>query len=166
VCIVLAHRPAPASDTLAETRQAVELDASYLPDALAKLLFYTRDPEVLLRGLPAVAPDSLFVARSLEEQELWPQAKAFFRQAVAVAPDDGKPFYYREFAQALMRHGEDAEAVQTLQLVAQFDPRNVDVQLALAREGIEVFGDREPEIVAEAEAEVAAVVPILAPPAA
>jgi RNA polymerase sigma-70 factor, ECF subfamily len=38
-----------------------------------------------------------------------------------------------------------------------------DVQLALAREGIDVFGDREVEAVAEAEA--AAVVPLLGPPA-
>ena len=38
-----------------------------------------------------------------------------------------------------------------------------DVQLALAREGIEVFGDREVEAVADAEA--AAVVPLLGPPA-
>jgi RNA polymerase sigma-70 factor (ECF subfamily) len=38
-----------------------------------------------------------------------------------------------------------------------------DVQLALAREGIDVFGDREVEVVAEAEG--AAVVPVLGPPA-
>ena len=38
-----------------------------------------------------------------------------------------------------------------------------DVQLALAREGIDVFGDREVEAVADAEA--AAVVPLLGPPA-
>jgi len=38
-----------------------------------------------------------------------------------------------------------------------------DVQLALAREGIEVFGDRKVEAVADAEA--AAVVPLLGPPA-
>jgi predicted DNA-binding protein (UPF0251 family) len=38
-----------------------------------------------------------------------------------------------------------------------------DVQLALAREGIDVFGDGEVEAVAEAEA--AAVVPVLGPPA-
>jgi RNA polymerase sigma-70 factor (ECF subfamily) len=39
-----------------------------------------------------------------------------------------------------------------------------DVQLALTREGIDVFGDREIEVVA-AEAEAAAAVPVLAPPA-
>ena len=38
-----------------------------------------------------------------------------------------------------------------------------DVQLALAREGIDVFGDREVEVVAEADC--AAVVPVLGPPA-
>jgi RNA polymerase sigma-70 factor (ECF subfamily) len=38
-----------------------------------------------------------------------------------------------------------------------------DVQLALAREGIDVFGNREVEAVADAEA--AAVVPLLGPPA-
>jgi RNA polymerase sigma-70 factor, ECF subfamily len=38
-----------------------------------------------------------------------------------------------------------------------------DVQLALSREGIDVFGDREIEAVAEGEA--AAVVPVLGPPA-
>src|SRR5256714_3430003 len=38
-----------------------------------------------------------------------------------------------------------------------------DVQLALARQGIEVFGDRKVEAVADAEA--AAVVPLLGPPA-
>ena len=42
-----------------------------------------------------------------------------------------------------------------------------DVQLALAREGIDVFGDREAETTeVEPEVEVAVVVPLLAPPAA
>jgi predicted RNA polymerase sigma factor len=38
-----------------------------------------------------------------------------------------------------------------------------DVQLALSREGIDVFGNREVEIVAEVEA--AAAIPVLGPPA-
>jgi superkiller protein 3 len=74
----------------------------------------------------------LFAARLLEDQELWPQAKALFQQATDLAPDDGKPLYYREYAEALTRRGEDAEARDILRVVLRFDPQNLDLQLALA----------------------------------
>jgi tetratricopeptide (TPR) repeat protein len=74
----------------------------------------------------------LFAARLLEEQELWPQAKVLFRRAIELAPDDGKPLYYREYAGALSRRGEDAETREVLGIVLRFDPQNLDLQLALA----------------------------------
>ena len=113
-------------------QRAIELDPDYLPEALTRMLRYTLDPVRLILTIPAHAPDMLFAARFLEEQELWPQAKVMFRRAIELAPDDGKPLYYREYAEALTRRGEDAEALDVLRIVLRFDPRNLDLQLALA----------------------------------
>lgn len=117
---------------LAALRQAVVLDPGYLPDALGRVLRRTDEVPLILAAVPEQAPDLLFAARILEEQELWPQAKALFRRAVEIAADDAKPLYYREFAEALNRHGEDREMRDVLHLVLRFDPQNLDLRLALA----------------------------------
>jgi tetratricopeptide (TPR) repeat protein len=114
-------------------QEAVDLDPRYLPEALSRLLRYTDAPEQLMLTVPAHAPDTLYAARLLEEQERWPQAKVFFRRAIELAEDDAKPIYYREYAEALTRRGEDAEAREVLDIVLQFDPHNLDLRLALAR---------------------------------
>jgi tetratricopeptide (TPR) repeat protein/O-antigen ligase len=137
-------------------QEAVDLDPRYLPEALSRMLRYTDAPAELMLTVPALAPDALYAARLLEEaklmltvpalapdalytarlleeQELWPQAKVFFRRAVELAEDDAKPIYYREYAEALTRRGEDAEARGILDIVLQFDPHNLDLRLALAR---------------------------------
>jgi tetratricopeptide (TPR) repeat protein/O-antigen ligase len=114
-------------------QEAVDLDPRYLPEALSRMLRYTNAPEGLMLTIPAHAPDALYAARLLEEQERWPQAKVFFRRAIELAEDDAKPIYYREYAEALTRRGEDAEAREILEIVLQFDPHNLDLRLALAR---------------------------------
>ena len=113
-------------------QHTVEIDPGYLPEALARLLRFTQDPAILFQAIPAQAPDMLFAARILEDQELWLQAKVLFQRAIDLAPDDGKPLYYREYAEALARRGEDAEARDILRVVLRFDPQNLDLQLALA----------------------------------
>lgn len=137
--------------------EAVDLDPRYLPEALSRMLRYTGAPEDLMLTVPAHAPDALYAARLLAEPELWskqydsipsvdataarllaeaelwPQAKVFFRRAIELAEDDAKPIYYREYAEALMRRSEDAEARGILEIVLQFDPHNLDLRLALAR---------------------------------
>ncbi|MCX5734927.1 MAG: O-antigen ligase family protein, partial [candidate division NC10 bacterium] len=114
-------------------QEAVDLDPRYLPEALSRLLRHTNAPEELMLTVPAHAPDALYAARLLEEQERWPQAKVFFRRAIELAEDDAKPIYYREYAEALTRRSEDAEAREILDIVLQFDPHNLDLRLALAR---------------------------------
>jgi len=114
-------------------QEAVDLDPRYLPEALSRMLRHTGAPEELMLTVPAHAPDALYAARLLEEQELWPQAKVFFRRAIELAEDDAKPIYYREYAEALTRRSEDAEARGILEIVLQFDPHNLDLRLALAR---------------------------------
>ena len=114
-------------------QEAVDLVPRYLPEALSRMLRYTDAPEELMLTVPAHAPDALYAARLLEEQELWPQAKVFFRRAIELAEDDAKPVYYREYAEALTRRSEDAEAREILDIVLQFDPHNLDLRLALAR---------------------------------
>jgi uncharacterized protein HemY len=100
------------AEGLQAQRQAVELDPGYLPVALARTLRYAKEPAAIEQAIPAHPEDALFTARLLEEQELWSQAKALFRQAIALAPDDGKPLYHREYAEALARRGEDEEAAE------------------------------------------------------
>ena len=114
-------------------QEAVDLDPRYLPEALSRMLRHTNAPAELMLTVPAHAPDALYAARLLEEQERWPQAKVFFRRAIELAEDDAKPIYYREYAEALTRRGEDAEAREILDIVLQFDPHNLDLRLALAR---------------------------------
>jgi len=113
-------------------QHTVEIDPGYLPEALARLLRFTQDPAILFQAIPAQAPDMLFAARILEDQELWLQAKVLFQRAIDLAPDDGKPLYYREYAEALARRREDAEARDILRVVLRFDPQSLDLQLALA----------------------------------
>ncbi len=120
------------TEGLQAQRQAIELDPGYLPVTLTRTLRYTTEPAVIEQALPAHPEDALFAARLLEDQELWPQAKALFQRAIALAPDDGKPLYYREYAQALTRRGEDREAAEILRMVLRFDPQNLELQLALA----------------------------------
>ncbi len=114
-------------------QHAVELDPGYLPEALNRILRYTKDDSVLQKVIPAHAPDMLFAAHLMEEQERWQRAKALYRQAIELAPDDAKPLYYREYAEALTQHGEDAETRDNLQVVLRFDPQNLDLKLALAQ---------------------------------
>ncbi|MFA5026902.1 MAG: O-antigen ligase family protein, partial [Candidatus Methylomirabilota bacterium] len=118
---------------LGALQQALELDPAYLPEALSRVLRYTQEPGILHAVIPAHAADSLFAAHLLEEQERWPEAKGLYRRAIELAPDDGKPLYYREYAGALTRHGEDAETRDVLQIVLRFDPENLDLKLAMAR---------------------------------
>jgi len=114
-------------------QQAVELDPGHLPEALNRVFRYTPDAAVLSMVIPGHAPDMLFAAHLMEEQERWQEAKALYRQAIELAPDDAKPFYYREYAEALTQHGEDAETRDILQVVLRFDPQNLDLKLVLAR---------------------------------
>jgi tetratricopeptide (TPR) repeat protein len=134
----IATQPAGLGDPLAieglqALRQAVELDPAFLPEALRRTLRLTQDLAAIQMVIPAHAPDLLFAGRLLEEDERWPESKRMFRSAIDVAPDDGKPLYYREYAEALARHGEDAEMRDVLDLVLRFDPQNLDLKLAMAR---------------------------------
>jgi superkiller protein 3 len=113
-------------------QHTIELDPGYLPQVLGRLLRFTQQAGILLQTIPEQAPDMLFAGRILEGQELWPQAKILYQRAIDLAPDDGKPLYYREYAEALARRGEDAEARDILRVVLRFDPQNLDLQLALA----------------------------------
>jgi tetratricopeptide (TPR) repeat protein len=113
-------------------RKAVELDPTYLPDALDRVLRFSDDIGVIQFAIPEHAVDALFAARLLEEQERWPQAKALHQRAIALAPDDAKPLYYREYAEALTRRGEDAEVRAVLDVVLRFDPQNLELRLAQA----------------------------------
>ena len=113
-------------------RRAVELDPEYLPVAVARVLRYTRDLGDLVLTVPDQAPDTLFAARLLEEQGLWSQGRGLFQRAITLASDEAKPLYYREYAGALTRGGEDAEAGDLLRTVLRFDPQNLDLHLALA----------------------------------
>jgi len=120
-------------ESLKALRQAVELDPLYLPEALARLLRSTQDLAVLQAAIPSHGPDHLFAARLLEGEERWPEAKFLYRQAIELAPDDAKPLYYREYAEALTRHREDAETRDVLAVVLRFDPQNLNLKIAMAR---------------------------------
>jgi tetratricopeptide (TPR) repeat protein len=113
-------------------QRSVELDPRVLPEALMRLLRYTKEADLLVLVIPEQSVDCLYAARLLEDQEFWPQAKVFYKQAIDLAPDDGKPLFYQEYAQALSRRGEDQEASDVLQVVLRFDPQNLDLRLALA----------------------------------
>jgi tetratricopeptide (TPR) repeat protein len=69
----------------------------------------------------------------MEGEERWREAKPLYKRAVELAPDDAKPLYYREYAEALTRHKEDAETRDVLEMVLRFDPQNLDLKIAMAR---------------------------------
>lgn len=112
-------------------RRAVTAEPALLADALDHLLSATNDFRVLSEAIPADAPDFGFLAALLDRRDLRDQAQAAYERAIALAGDEDKPGYYRQYAGALSNHGDLAKAKRTLELAIRYSPGDPSLRLAL-----------------------------------
>jgi tetratricopeptide (TPR) repeat protein/O-antigen ligase len=113
------------------SRNLVELQPTFLPEALNRVLLFTKDFGVIQTILPPHAPDFLFAARLLEDQGLSDISRQALETAVKLAPDEDRPIYYQYLAEDSIKRGNLGEAVSLLQLVLGLDPQNLDVRIML-----------------------------------
>jgi tetratricopeptide (TPR) repeat protein/O-antigen ligase len=128
---------------LKATRHLVELQPTYLPEALNRVLLSTRDFGTIQGVIPPHAPDFLFAARLLYDQGLYEISRLALERAVALAPDEDRPIFSQYLAEDSIRRGEVSRAVQLLEFVLGLDPQNLDARLMLADAmAKEKLGDR------------------------
>ncbi len=114
------------------TRHLVDLQPAFLPEALNRVLLFTKDFGIIQATLPPHAPDFLFAARLLEDQGLPEASRQALEMAVTLAPDEDRPIFYRYLAEDSIKRGNLAEAIRLLELVLGLDPQNLDVRIMLA----------------------------------
>ena len=114
------------------TRRLVELQPTFLPEALNRMLLLTRDFDVIQTILPPRAPDFLFAARLLEDQGLPGPSRQALEMAVSLSLDADRPIFYQYLAEDSIKRRNLPEALRLLEFVLGLDPQNLDGRLMLA----------------------------------
>ncbi|GEM_PF-2016923 len=114
------------------TRQLVELQPTFLPVALNRVLLFTRDFGVIHTIIPPHAPDFLFAARLLEDQGLPGPSRQALEMAVTLALDEDRPVFYQYLAEDSIKRGDLPGVIRLLEFVLNLDPQNIDGRLMLA----------------------------------
>jgi tetratricopeptide (TPR) repeat protein/O-antigen ligase len=114
------------------TRRLVELQPTFLPEALNRVLLFTRDFGVIQTALPPHAADFLFAARLLEDQGLPEPSRQALKMAVNLAMDEDRPIFYQYLAEDSIKRGDFLEAVRLLEFILGLDPQNLDARVMLA----------------------------------
>jgi tetratricopeptide (TPR) repeat protein len=113
------------------TQQLIELQPGFLPEALNRVLLFTRDFAVIQRVIPTHAPDFLFAARLLEDQGLSGVSRLALERAVTLAGDEDRPIFYQYLAEDSIKRGELSDAIRLLEFIHGLDPQNPDIRIML-----------------------------------